>query len=297
MVKWERSFDMVMDRADKLKFYVASVQKDYGFTLANLEELWNLYKGFLIKNLDELQTTKKKSDLEILLLQNLYRNRNYADIKEPDPLRLTCPQFKILMMELFNVRDVELLNNLFNEICYDCTITSATDWDDTTKDKNGKFQLNTEIQEVKETISLEDFFEKMVFTMEGGFDHKISIIMELFCVMNGTKRIPYEKVTDLTERFFNRFYKIYEDAKNVADSMGFNTERFVSYSHFYKVVAEEPQHMDFLFRFSIGPYDDALADRNAKKKKIRDNELKNDLEAEMLKSKKKMIGYKQWTHK
>jgi hypothetical protein len=173
----------------------------------------------LIKNLDDLERNEQKSDLEILLLQNLYRNEDYAQIFRTDPLRITCPQFKLIMIEIFNIRDVELLDNLFRELCQDCTITSATDWVDNPQVKFVKNAI-TEPEAVrlaKDTISLEDFFEKMAFGMEGLFEFKISIVLELQCVMKKSKTIPFQKVANIAERFFNRYYKLYMEAKQIAD--------------------------------------------------------------------------------
>jgi hypothetical protein len=124
-----------------------------------------------------------------------------------------------------------------------------------------KYKPDRTETDVKTTLSIKDFFEKLIFCMEGSFEYKISIILEMMCVFEGTKRIPFQEVAALANRFFIRFHKQYEKAKKIAHKMGFNTERFISYSHFYKEVAANPKHMDFLIRFSIGPYNRELIDQ------------------------------------
>lgn len=67
MERWEKGFDIVTDRMEKIRFYVSAIQKNYRFNLLNMEELWNLYKSFLTKNLSEIGKKKQPTELEILL--------------------------------------------------------------------------------------------------------------------------------------------------------------------------------------------------------------------------------------
>jgi hypothetical protein len=39
MERWEKGFDIVTDRMEKIRFYVSAIQKNYRFNLLNMEEL------------------------------------------------------------------------------------------------------------------------------------------------------------------------------------------------------------------------------------------------------------------
>lgn len=152
--------------------------------------MWDLFKLYFIKNFDFLKLNIKKTDgetkeLEDLLLQNLFRSKDYKVEEESTPFELTCGQFKIIMRELFKVQDVQLLDNLFDKIC-------------------GKRYSK---------CKLEHFFESIVFYMNCSFELKVSLIFEVYCILRNTSEIPHECLLNFLNHLFEYYWKHYENAK------------------------------------------------------------------------------------
>lgn len=235
MDQMNRSFDIVLDRNEGLKLYVCILEIVHKFDINKLQKLWDLYKMYFVKNYDniKLKLQKKDSDtreIETMLLHNLFRSSEYTEEEEVSPFELTCQQFKFVMRELFKVQDVQLLDDLFSNIC------------------GGKKYSK---------CRLDHFFESITFYFSCKFDVKISLVFEVYCAMRNTTEVPHDCIIDLVASMFECYWRYYEEAKKFIDDILDKQEmKFLNYKNLEAAMTNDPRKLDCIFRFTLGKYQD-----------------------------------------
>lgn len=235
MDQMNKSFDIVLDRNEGLKLYVCILEIVHGFDINKLQKLWDLYKIYFIKNYDNIKMKMQKKDtetreIETMLLHNLFRSSEYTEDEEASPFELTNQQFKIVMRELFKVQDVQLLDDLFANIC------------------GGKKYSK---------CRLDHFFESITFYFSCKFDVKISLVFEVYCAMRNTTEVPHDCIIDFVSSLFDSYWRCYEEAKKLIDDILDKQEiKFLNYKNLETSIVEHPHMLDSIFRLTLGKYHD-----------------------------------------
>ena len=133
----------------------------------------------------------------------------------------------MLMIEKFQIRDIFLLDNIFEEIGKEAGTESCT---------------------------LSHFIERLTMHLEGPFDYKLTIIMEAYCVLSNVTEVPHQKVIDLIDFHFGLVYKAFENAKDTIREMGFKSEKFLDLNTIVGYLNINPDKLDVISRLTLGPY-------------------------------------------
>lgn len=268
--KWEYAFLLAVDREDDLKFYISALQLRFKFDLEKLDTFWTLHKSYIEKNYSSIIKSKnhKKSELELLLLKNLFRRDDISelDFDNIDPFEITKEQFKIFMIENFNISDVLLLDCIFDSMGHPPD---------------------------REAIELVRFFENFALHLKGSFDFKLSLILDVYCVLGNTQNVPHLRLLNLINSRFEVLHASYRMAVETIRRIGFNTENpHVTEKQFINYMMEYPEDLDFMMRLTLGPYrqDDFLLEEEDN---IDDDQLRPNLQlVEAIKDERRANGTK-----
>lgn len=91
----DNALPIALDRMEFHKSLINEMEFRYSFTLESCEHLWNIYRPSLDKGVSES------------------RMRTAAAFAAHSPDTVTKEQFKLIMLDVFKVKDAQLLNNLF----------------------------------------------------------------------------------------------------------------------------------------------------------------------------------------
>jgi hypothetical protein len=127
---------------------VNELEFKYNFTLDSCEHLWNIYKPTLDKGVTE------------------NRMKTAAAFAAHSPDMITREQFKLVMLDVFKVKDAQLLNNLF-----------------VISDVNGNGALD-----IREIIG------NIIFWLRGSLGLKFALFFEVFGTVTGTHCVARENL-------------------------------------------------------------------------------------------------------
>ena len=277
MDKMNKSISIVIDRNENRKMYITILEVVHKFDFDKLKRLWDLFKLYFVKNYDSIKVQMMKKDndtseVETMLLQNLFRNSDYMADIEQSSFELTCQQFKIIMRELFKISDVQLLDDLFGDICGGVKYSKCL---------------------------LEKFFESITYYFTGNFEVKVALVFEVYCVIRNVTEVPHDSVIDYVSKLFDVYWDYYKEAKRIIDLILDEQDiKFLNYKNFESKMIEDPKQMDCIFRFSLGKYSDMSRKVDSSNIYLMYNEKEEDSEPYKLKlDKKEAIGYKNWNAK
>jgi hypothetical protein len=144
----ESSLPIALDRMEFHKSLINEMEFRYNFTIESCEHLWNIYRPSLDKGVSE------------------NRMRTAAAFAAHSPDMVTKEQFKLVMLDVFKVKDAQLLNNLF--------ILS---------DVNGNGSLD-----IREIIG------NIVFWVRGSLGLKFALFFEVFGTVAGGHCVARENL-------------------------------------------------------------------------------------------------------
>jgi len=277
MDKMHRAFDIVIDRNEDLKLYVSVLEVVHKFDIDKLRKLWDLFKIYFVKNYDNIKLSMQKKDseaseVETMLLQNLFRNSDYLVQNEAGPFEITCQQFKIIMRELFKITDVQLLDDLFGNICGGVKYSKCL---------------------------LEKFFESITYYFTCSFEMKVALVFEVYCVMRNVTEVPHDSIIDYIAKCFDIYWEFYKDAKKLVDDILDEQDiKFLNYKNLESKMIEKPRYLDSLFRFTLGKYSDINRRVEPSQVYLTYNEAEEEVKGNNIKIDKQLaIGYKNWNAK
>jgi len=190
------------------KSFINELEYRFNFTLESLEHLWNMYRPTIDKRVGE------------------NRLKTAMAFAAHSPELVTKEQFKLIMLDVFKVKDAQLVNNIF--VIADVNGTGALD--------------------IRELIG------NIVFWLRGTLGYKFALFFEVFVSVNGNLFVSKENLIKVIGDSLKVFKESFFLAKQTADKMNTTLNGMVTYEEFEAYCKFNPQAIDFLCRLTIGPY-------------------------------------------
>jgi len=150
------------------------------------------------------------------------------DVLVPNPYLMSENQFKLVMVEICNVRNIEFLEKLFREI-------------------SGKSHIK---------VNIVIIFESIVFLFNNcEFESKMYCMFDIWSNVNTEKSSLLDNFLTFLDGLFRFYFQIYENSKKNIYKMGYGVSRSVKISGFQDYCIENPEALDILCRLTLGPYD------------------------------------------
>ncbi len=128
------------------------------------------------------------------------------------PELVTKEQFKLIMLDVFKVRDANLVNNIF-----------------VIADSNGNGALD-----IRELIG------NMVFWLRGTLGYKFALFFEVFVSVNGGLYVSKENLIKVIGDALKVFKEAFFLAKSTADKMNTNLNGMITYDEFHNYCKLNP---------------------------------------------------------
>ena len=144
----EKTLPIALDRMEFHRSLINELEFKFNFTMDKCEHLWNVYR----------QT------LDVDVSENRKRTAEAFAAHNPDVI--TKEQFKLIMLDVFKVKDAQLLNNIF-----------------LISDVNGNGALD-----IREIIG------NIVFWLRGSLGLKFALFFEVFGSVTGTHSVARENI-------------------------------------------------------------------------------------------------------
>lgn len=139
---------------------------------------------------------------------------------------ITKEQFKLIMLDVFRIKDAQLLNNLF-----------------LISDVNGNGALD-----IREIIS------NVIFWLRGSLGYKFALFFEVMGTVNTNHCVAKENIMKVIGDALKVFKESFFSAKTIADKMNSDLNGMISFDEFHGYCKLNPQAVDFMCRLTIGPY-------------------------------------------
>ncbi|CDW80465.1 hippocalcin-like protein 1 [Stylonychia lemnae] len=204
----EKSLSLALDRMEFHKQLINELEFRFNFTLESLEHLWNMYRSTIDKNVSE------------------NRLKTAVAFAAHSPELVTKEQFKLIMLDVFKVKDAHLVNNIF--------VIADTDG-------NG-------------ALDIRELIGNMVFWLRGTLGYKFALFFEVFVSVNGGVFVSKENLIKVIGDALKVFKESFFLAKSTADRMNTTLNGLITYEEFNNYCKSNPQAIDFLCRLTIGPY-------------------------------------------
>lgn len=218
----ETCIDIIMDRNTHLKTLVYTLQALHSFDMDKLLKLWELYRGYFQRHgVSDKRPTL--GEVEEMLMQNLYRSEEYKNEVEPSSVEMTGGQLKVLMRELFKVRDVGVVEGIFKII--------------------GKGEM---------VCPLDRLFEGIGLYLDCPFELKITLLLEIYSVLGGEDGV-HDRMIGLIDRLNSEYWAEFNRAKGMIEEiMDGNNSRFLTANLLEQAILSDPKRLDWIFRFTLG---------------------------------------------
>ena len=182
----QNSLPLAQDRMEFHKSFVNELEYRFNFTLESLEHLWNMYRATIDKSVPE------------------NRLKTAMAFAAHSPELVTKEQFKLIMLDVFKVKDAQLVNNVF--VIADVNGTGALD--------------------IRELIG------NVVFWLRGTLGYKFALFFEVFVSVNGGLFVSRENLIKVIGDALKVFKESFFLAKQTADKMNTNLNGMVTYEEF-----------------------------------------------------------------
>lgn len=130
------------------------------------------------------------------------------------------------MLDVFKVKDAQLVNNLF-----------------LISDTNGTGALD-----IRELIG------NIVFWLRGNLGLKFALFFEVFSSATGSACVARENIMKVITDALKVFKESFFQAKTIADKMNADLNGMITFDEFKNYCKFNPQAIDFMCRLTIGPY-------------------------------------------
>ena len=145
----------------------------FNFTLESSEHLWNMYRSTIDRNVSD------------------NRLKTAVAFSAHSPELVTKEQFKLIMLDVFKVKDAHLVNNVF-----------------VIADTNGNGALD-----IRELIG------NIIFWLRGTLGYKFALFFEVFTSVNGGMYVSKENLIKVIGDALKVFKESFFLAKSTADKM------------------------------------------------------------------------------
>jgi Ca2+-binding EF-hand superfamily protein len=190
------------------KSLINELEYKFNFNLESVEILWNKYKNTIGQGISDS------------------RLKSAIAFSAHSPELITKEQFKLVMFELFKVKDASLLQNIF--------IVS---------DPSGEGALD-----------IRELLGNLIFWLRGSLGYKFALFFEIFSTVNGGLFVSRENLLKVVGDALKVFKESFFLAKSTADKMNVSLNGMIAFDEFIEYCKFNPQAIDFLCRITLGPY-------------------------------------------